>query len=98
MRTLIVSSTAIAAILTAAIPLAFAQAREGQASQGRFCLQDGTDGQARCGYRTMAQCEHARLRESASRCFDRTYMIAATPPADTAAAPRRVTRHAKPSW
>jgi hypothetical protein len=95
MRTLVVSSAAIAAIVTAAIPSAVAQARQEQASQDRFCLQIGTDGQARCGYWTLAQCLHARLRESAGRCFDRTYMVAAT---DITAAPRRVTKHAKSSW
>jgi hypothetical protein len=97
MRTLIASSATVALILAAAVPSAFAQARQAEAPQGRFCLQFGTEGQARCGYRTLAQCEHAR-RSSAGRCFDRTYMIAATPPPDPAAEPRRVTRHAKPSW
>jgi hypothetical protein len=98
MRALIVSSAAIAAVLIAATPSALAQARQDQALQNRFCLQIGTEGQARCAYRTLAQCEHARARESTGRCFDRTYMIAATPPADAAPAPRRPTKHAKPSW
>jgi hypothetical protein len=98
MRTLMVSSAAIAAVLIAATPSALTQAQQDQASQSRFCLQFGTEGQARCGYRTLAQCEHARARDSAGRCFDRTYMIAATPPADAAPAPRRPTKHATPSW
>jgi hypothetical protein len=98
MRTLIASSATVAVLFAAAIPSAFAQARQDQAPQNRFCLQFGTEGQARCGYRTLAQCEHARLRDSTGRCFDSTYMIAATPPPDDAAAPRRATKHAKPSW
>jgi hypothetical protein len=98
MRTLIASSAALAVLLATASLSAFGQARQDQPSQNRFCLQIGTGGQARCGYRTLAQCEHARRHESNGRCFDRTYMLAATPPADTGAAPRRVSRHAKPSW
>ncbi len=99
MRTLIASSAVIAVILTALPSSAVAQAPRDQAPQGRFCLRLGSDGQARCGYRTLARCEHARTRGSTGRCFDRTYMVAATPPADTAAPPQRSPRRAaKPGW
>jgi hypothetical protein len=98
MRIILASSAAVIVILMAAAPSAFAQARQDQPSQSRFCRETGTDGRAVCAYRTLAQCERARLPGSSGRCFDRTYMIAATPPPDTAAVPRRVIRHARSSW
>jgi len=98
MRILLASSVAIVVILTPAAPSAFAQAPHVQTSQNRSCRETGTDGRALCGNRTSTQCEYARVRGSPDRCFDRTYMIAATPPPDPAPAPRRVTEHAKPSW
>ena len=90
MRMLIASSLAIAMTLAAA-PAAVAQApRDDQAAQTRFCVMVGTEGQARCAWRSLAQCEHARPH--AGRCFDRTYMIAAVQPAETAA-PAAPARH-----
>jgi len=88
MRILVASSAVVAVIVTAAPPASFGQARQEQASQNRFCMQINNEGQARCAYRTLAQCEHARPRGSAGRCFDRTYMLAATAAAPRAAAKR----------
>jgi hypothetical protein len=87
MRTVIASSALVAVALTAVPPTAFAQARQEQPPQNRFCLEIRAEGQARCAYQTLAQCERARPRGSTDRCFDRTYLIAATPP-DGTSAPR----------
>lgn len=107
MRTLpirtLMSSLSVAVALAAAAPAAIAQApRQDQASQNRFCMIIGNEGQPRCTWQSLAQCERATRREG-GRCFDRSYMLAATtPPADTTAAPERplahrhVVRHRKP--
>lgn len=94
MRTLIPSSALVAVILSALPSSAVAQApREEQAAQNRFCMIIGNEGRARCAYRTLAQCERS-ARGSGGRCFDRTYMLAAAPPAEPAPPPRRrVPRH-----
>jgi hypothetical protein len=85
MQTLIASSALVVVALTAMSPTAFSQARQEQSPQNRFCLEIRAESQARCAYQTLAQCERARPRGSADRCYDRTYLIAATPPGDTAA-------------
>jgi len=86
MRALIASS-AVVVILAAVAPAAVAQAqRQDQAAQDRFCLIVGTEGQAHCAYQRLAQCQHA-TRGATGRCFDRTYMLAATTPPAEAAAP-----------
>jgi hypothetical protein len=98
MRTLIASSVLVAIALADVSAAAFAQGRQEESPQNRFCLEIRAEGQARCAYKTLAQCERARPRGSTERCFDRTYLIAATPPGDTAA-PRARSRsprgHAK---
>jgi hypothetical protein len=97
---LIPSSAIIAVTLAAAAPAAVAQApRQDQAQQNRFCVMVGTEGQARCAYRSLAQCERATRR--GGRCFDRTYMLAMTTPRDAAATERpvphrRAVKHHKP--
>jgi hypothetical protein len=104
MRTLISSSAVLAVALTAAAPAAIAQAPRGdQVPQNRFCRIIGTEGQARCAYQTLGQCERSARRGAGDRCFDRTYMLAAAPSLDTAAAPERplprrvhVVRHRTP--
>lgn len=81
MRTLIASSAVVAMTLTVAAPAAFAQAQQEQTPQNRFCQRINNEDQMRCAYRTLAQCERAGVpRGATSRCYDRTYMIAATPP------------------
>jgi uncharacterized protein DUF3551 len=74
MRTLI-SSLTITVALMAAAPAAVAQGPR-QDAQNRFCMIVGNEGQARCGYRSLAQCRHAAR---GGRCFDRTYMLSAAP-------------------
>ena len=88
MRTLIASSAVVAIVVTTAPSTAFAQTQQEQTPQNRFCLETGTEGQARCAYQTLTQCQRAQPRGSTGRCFDRTYMIAATTPDETAAADR----------
>jgi hypothetical protein len=84
-----IALSAVVGVLATALPsAAFAQARQEQTPQNRFCLEIG-QGLARCAYQTLAQCERARVRGSTGRCFDTTYVIAATPPGDTAASPER---------
>jgi len=88
MRTLIASSAVVVVALAAAAPVGVAQAqRQDQTSQTRFCVIVGTEGQARCAYRSLAQCQRATPRGATGRCFDRTYMLAATTPPAAAAAP-----------
>jgi len=88
MRTL-VTLCATVGITLAAVPAAFAQAQQEPSPKNRFCMETGSNGDARCAYQTLAQCERARPRGSTGRCFDKTYMIAATPPAETTGSAER---------
>ncbi|GEM_PF-3647867 len=97
MRILIASSAVAGVILTVLSSTAFAQTRQKQPQQNRFCLEIRGENQARCAYQTLAQCERAKPRGSTERCLDRAYVIAAPsePPAspDQSPSKRGVTKH-----
>jgi hypothetical protein len=65
MKTLVASSTLVAALLLAAGPSATAQ------QSGRFCLTGGDSGAENCSYDTMEQCKAAMKGTSTESCSAR---------------------------
>jgi len=73
MRTLIVSSSLLAALMAA--PAALAQGSP-------FCLKD-ISGMANCAFQTMAQCEAAKGMNTAAHCIPRSDAKSGLAPAST---------------
>jgi hypothetical protein len=64
MRTLIASSTFVAALLVASTAMAQTPGQNAQ-----FCLKSSASAQPNCIYQTMAQCEQAKGSMASAQCI-----------------------------
>ena len=71
MRSLVMSTALVAAMLFAGPVVAQQQQQQQLSGTGQFCLK-GATGPIRCEYQTMAQCDQARPAGSADQCLSRS--------------------------
>jgi hypothetical protein len=71
MRSLVMSTALVAAMLLAGPVVAQQQQQQQLSGTGQFCLK-GATGPIRCEYQTMAQCDQARPAGSADQCLSRS--------------------------
>ena len=64
MRTLIASSSIVAALLMASTTMAQTPKQDAQ-----FCLKSSATAQPNCMYQTMAQCEQAKGSNASAQCM-----------------------------
>jgi hypothetical protein len=69
MRTLIASSSIVAALLMASTAMAQTPNQQTPNQNAQFCLKSSPTAQPNCMYQTMAQCEQAKGSNASAQCM-----------------------------